>query len=99
MMLAGLYKVLQLHLLELTRAEDEVARRDLVAKAASDLGDAEGQLLARGSEHILEVDEHALRRLGPQVGDAALVLHRPYVGAQHHVEHARLGELSHSATF
>src|SRR5262249_1417218 len=37
-------EVLDLHLLELTSAKDEVARRDLVAERASRLGDPEGQL-------------------------------------------------------
>ena len=41
------HEELHLHLLELARAEDEVARRDLVAKRLADLGDAERRLLAR----------------------------------------------------
>ena len=37
---------LHLHLLELARPEDEVARGDLVAERLADLGDPERQLLA-----------------------------------------------------
>src|SRR5262249_34853331 len=43
--LAGLDEELHLHLLELARAEEEVARRDLVAERLAGLRDAEGQLL------------------------------------------------------
>ena len=41
---AGLAEELQLHLLKLAHAEDEVARGDLVAEALADLADAERQL-------------------------------------------------------
>ena len=44
---AGLDEELHLHLLELAGAEDEVARRDLVAERLADLADAERRLLAR----------------------------------------------------
>ena len=64
---AGLDEELHLHLLELAGAEDEVARRDLVAEGLADLADAERRLLAGGGEHVAEVDEDALRRLGAQV--------------------------------
>jgi hypothetical protein len=37
----GAMKILDLHLLELAGAEDEVARGDLVAEGLADLGDAE----------------------------------------------------------
>ena len=59
---------LDLHLLELARAEGEIPRRDLVAKALADLGDAEGDLHPRAVHHVLEVDENALGGFGPQEG-------------------------------
>ena len=43
----GRHEELHLHLLELARAEDEVAGGDLVAEGLADLGDAERRLLAR----------------------------------------------------
>jgi hypothetical protein len=43
---ARLDEELHLHLLELAGAEDEVARRDLVAERLADLRDAERRLLA-----------------------------------------------------
>src|SRR5256885_8176425 len=51
-----------------SRAEDEVARRDLVAKRFADLRDAERQLAARRLQHVVEIDEDALRRLGAEIG-------------------------------
>ena len=64
--LGGRHEELDLHLLELARAEDEVAGRDLVAERLADLRDAERRLLARELQHVLEVDEDALRGLGAQ---------------------------------
>ena len=89
---ARLDEELHLHLLELAGAEDEVARRDLVAERLADLADAERDLLARGLQHVAVVDEDALRGLRPQVRQARLVLGRSKVGAEQSVEHARLGE-------
>ena len=60
---------LDLHLLELARAEGVVARVDLVAKRLADLGDAERQLEPRAVEDVLEVDEDALGGFGAEVGD------------------------------
>src|SRR5690349_7141150 len=94
LVLARLDEELHLHLLELTGAEDEVARRDLVAEGLADLGDAEGRLLAGEAEHVLEVDEDALRRLRSQVDLRALARDRADVGLEHQVELARLGELA-----
>ena len=95
--LGGRHEELHLHLLELAGAEDEVLRRDLVAEGLAHLGDAEGRLLARRVEHVGEVDEHALGRLGPQVGHVALVLHRAGVGLEHQVEGPGLGQVVRAA--
>ncbi len=95
--LARLHEVLQLHLLELSGAEDEVAGSDLVAERLAHLGDPEGRALAGGVEHVLEVDEHALRRLRAQVGDSGVGLDRPGVGLEHEVELAGVGEAVGSA--
>ena len=89
---AGLDEELHLHLLELPGPEDEVARGDLVAERLADLADAERDLLPRRLQHVLEVDEDALRGLRAQVGQAGFVLDRAQVGAEQAVEHARLGE-------
>ena len=49
-----------------------------------------GFLRLRG-HHVGEVEEDALRGLGPQVVQAGLVLDHAEVGLEHHVEGARLG--------
>src|SRR5664279_2549902 len=67
------HEVLHLHLLELARAEDEVPRRDLVAKALADLRDPERRPLARELQVVLEVQEDALRGLRAQVDGRALL--------------------------
>src|SRR5260370_32144027 len=64
---------LDLHLLELARAESEIARSDLVAKRLAALDDAEGQLHAHGLRHVIEVDENSLRRLPAHIGDRPLI--------------------------
>src|SRR6202000_272916 len=91
---AGLDEELHLHLLELAGAEDEVARRDLVAERLALLADAKLDLLAAGGEHVLVVDEDALRGFRAQEREAALVLDWADVRAQHAVEVPRLGELT-----
>ena len=88
----GGHEIFQLHQLELARAEDEIARRDLVAKRLADLSDAERRLLARRLIRQLEVDEHPLSRLGPQVCLRGLVFHRADVGLEHEVERSRRSE-------
>ncbi len=77
---------LDLHLLELTGAKDEVARRDLVAKGLADLRDAERQLASHRLQDIVEVDEDALGRLGPEIGEGRVFFHRPHEGLEHEVE-------------
>ena len=88
---------LELHLLELADAEDEVARRDLVAEALADLADAERDLAARGALDILEVDENALRGLGAQIHLGGRVLGHALVGLEHEVELADIGKVALAA--
>ena len=72
-------EVLDLHLLELDVAEDEVAGRDLVAERFADLADAERQLDPRRGEDVLVLDEHGLGRLRSQVDLGAALLTGPIV--------------------
>ena len=92
--LVGRDEELHLHLLELERAEDEVARRDLVAERLPHLGDAERRPPARVLQRLLEVEEDALRRLRAQIDRRAGLLHRADRGLEHQVEVARLGEVA-----
>ena len=77
---------LELHLLELDRAEDEVARRDLVAERLADLPDAERQLRAHRALHVQEVDVFALCVFGAQVDDALIVVRDAAERLEHQVE-------------
>src|SRR5438105_847104 len=79
-----------LHLLELARPEDEVARRDLVAEGLTGLCNTERWLLARGGQDVAEVQEDALRGLRSQVGQAGLVLDRTEMRLEHPGELLRL---------
>ncbi len=90
--LARLAEPLQLHHLQFPKPEDEVSSRDLIAKAAADLGNAEGNPLPRAVDHVLEVDEDPLRGLGPEVDHCALVVDRADEGLEHEVELTRLAE-------
>src|SRR5581483_7445338 len=90
--LLGLAEELDLHLLELARAEGEVARRDLVAEALADLRNPERDANARAVGDVLEVDEDPLRRLGPQERRPLLAAQGADVGLEHQVELARLGQ-------
>ncbi|EOD65990.1 putative transcriptional regulator [Amycolatopsis vancoresmycina DSM 44592] len=94
LVLARLDEELHLHLLELARPEDEVARRDLVAEGLADLADAERRLLPRRRLDVGEVHEDALRGLRAEVVQALFGLHRAEVGLQHHVEVPRRGVLA-----
>ena len=68
--------------------------RDLVAERLADLRDAERRLAARDLGHVLEVDEDALRRLGPQVDGDAGLLHGADARLEHEVEVPGLGEVA-----
>ena len=90
---AGLAEELQLHLLELPDAEDEVARGDLVAEGLTDLAHAEGQLAAGGALGVDEVGEDALRRLRPQVHGVLGILGDALERLEHQVELTDVGEV------
>src|SRR5438105_14718948 len=88
------HEELHLHLLELTEPEEEVAGGDLVAERLPDLRDAERGATPRQLEHVLEVDEDALRRLRPQVRLRPLLDERADRGLEHQVELPRLGQVA-----
>src|SRR5699024_9780606 len=92
--LVGLGEELDLHLLELAGAEDEVAGRDLVAERLTDLTDAERWLTPGGGHDVLVVDEDALRGLRAQVVQARLVVDRAEEGLHQAREQLRIGPLA-----
>jgi hypothetical protein len=85
---------LDLHLLELARAEGVVARVDLVAKSLTDLGNAERHLHPRRVHHVLEIGKNTLGGLGTEIGRAASVLHRANMRREHKVELPRIGQIT-----
>jgi hypothetical protein len=87
-----LHEELHLHLLELARPEDEVARRNLVTERLADLCDAERNLLAAALQHVQVVDVNALRRLGAEIHDGRLLLDRTHERLEHEIEEPRLGQ-------
>ena len=80
---------LYLHLFQLTDAEDEIARRNLVAERFADLGDAERELPVRRIEDVLEVDEHPLCRLRAKIGERLGIRDWADLRFEHQVECAR----------
>ena len=94
---AGHDEELDFHLLQLAHAENEVARRDLVAKRLANLGDAEGQAAAGGVHHVLEVSKYPLRGFGAQVAVGLLVGDRADGRLEHHVERLGVGPVAHLA--
>ena len=79
-LLARADEELHLHLFELTHAEDELPRHDLVAERLADLGNAERQLHAAGLLHVQEINEDTLRRFGPQVNRIGAFGRRSHLG-------------------
>ena len=92
--LAGMHEELQIPLLELALAEQEVARRDLVAEGLPDLANAKRYLHARGLQYVFVVQVDVLARFTAQVGLHALALDHADVGFHHQVEGARLGQFA-----
>ena len=75
------------HLREFAGAEREHAGRDLVAERLADLGDAEGQLHARGDADGVEIE----------IRDVVLVEDGADVGLHHQVEFAGRGKVLRAA--
>ena len=82
---------LDLHLLEFTRAEGEIPRRDFVAKTLADLRDAEGNFYPRAVQDVFEIDENPLGGFGTEECLAAFIANRAGMGFEHQIELARLG--------
>src|SRR5215469_10529901 len=83
-----------LHLLELARAKNEIARRDLVAERFAYLRHTERQLHALRIHYVGKAEKDALGGLGAQIYLVRAVLHRTHEGLEHQVEAACLGQLT-----
>ena len=83
---------LDLHLLEFTRAEGEVAGRDFIAERFADLSDPKWDLHAPRVDDVLEVREDPLSGFRSEIGLARGVGHGADIGLEHQIELPRLGE-------
>ena len=81
-----------LHLLEFTRAEGEVSRRDFVAKALASLSNSEWDFDSAGIHDVLEIDKDSLSRFGAQEGRVFLAAQCAEGRFEHQIELARLGQ-------
>src|SRR6185369_5332439 len=89
-----------LHLLKLARAEDEVSRRDLVAKRLANLRDAERNLATHRGLHVQKIDKDSLRRFRTQIRERCGIVFRRGGAerrAKHHVEVTLVGKVRRTA--
>src|ERR1051326_2682517 len=63
------HKIFHLHLLKLASPEDEVTRRNFVAKRFADLGHAKWKLAAAGVQHVEKIYENSLRGFRTQIDE------------------------------
>ena len=77
-----------------TRAENEVARRDLVAEGFTDLGDAERYLAAGRPQNVEEINIDALCGLRSQIYDCGIILYRAHERLEHQVKLPGISQLS-----
>ena len=85
---------MQVPLLELTLAEEEVTRGDLVTEGLTDLADTKRNLHARGLDNIVKVEVDVLASFTAQVGLHALALDNTKIGLHQEVKPARLCEFT-----
>jgi len=83
-------EILHLHLLELTRPQDEVAWGYFVTKRLTNLRNTKRQLATHRSLHIQKVNEYALCGFGSEIGErrGIVVGDCAQLGLQHRVEGA-----------
>ena len=89
----GMNEELEFHLLELTRPERKIARRDLVAEGFADLRNPKRHAHPIAIQHIPELGKNSLGRLRAQIGDRRRVFDRAGCGLEHQIERPRLSNL------
>ena len=68
--LVGLAEILDIHLLELARAENEILHGDLVAKRLTDLRDTKRQFAMRRLKNRLPININILTALAFQINNS-----------------------------
>src|SRR5687767_12984391 len=100
MLRVRLDEVFHLHLLKLARAQNEIARRDLVAKRLTDLRDPKRYLAPHRRLHVQEVYKDPLRSFRTQVSKRERIVFFSRGAdrrAKLHVEETRLGKIRGAA--
>ena len=69
-----LAKILELHLIKLPRAKDEIPDSHLIPEGLADLTNAQGELAPRRGHNTVEVHVDALGCLGSHVGGMGMLL-------------------------
>lgn len=91
------HEIFQLRLFKLAHAENEVARRDLVAERLADLGNAERQLAGSGVNHVLKLGKDSLCGFRPQIAEEEPSSTGPIAVLKHQVERPRFGQVGRAA--
>src|SRR2546421_2247800 len=87
-------KELQIPLLELALAKQEVPRGDLVAERLPDLADPKRDLHTRRLDHVVKVEVNVLAGLTAQVSLHTLALDNAQVRLHQKIKSARLHQLA-----
>src|SRR6266568_757700 len=98
--IAGSHEIFHLHLLKLTRAENEITGRNFVAKRFADLRDTKRQLAPTGVQYVQEIDEDALRGFRTKIDECfgIVLCSCPDVRAKHKIESAYFSPVRFSAS-
>ena len=80
------YKILNLHLATLTIAQDKIARRNLIPKSLTLLRQAKWQIWVNRIHDIPKIRKNPLRRFWAQISNMLIILNRPHMSLEHHIE-------------
>src|SRR3989344_9278683 len=61
------YKVFDLHLLELAKTKNKIARRDFISKSFTNLPQTKRHLWVKRINYIFKIDKHTLRSLRAEI--------------------------------
>ena len=79
-------EILDFHLLEFTRSENEISRGNLVSKGFPDLGNAKGDFDPTGIHDVFEIRKDSLGGFRPKITKRGPVAQGSDVSLEHHVE-------------
>ena len=94
---AGLAEKFKFHLFEFAQAEGEISGRDFVAERFAYLTDAERYAHTRGTLHVFEVHENALRRFRTEIDGIRGIFRNALKRFEHQIEFADGREIGFAA--